>query len=141
MFFFYFQSESPFVYKVINKTKLSITNFQKQSPKSIKESLSLNDTICTYNTPCTFFRFIYSFIYYSFCNVCINNLKVLGTLMQLYHNEWNFPEYTWNLSNQQIVFQNLLSKNCWWKNTLSLSKVLMLWDLQFCQRSPLEVWW
>ena len=29
--FFYFQSESPFVYQVINK-KLSITNFQKQSP-------------------------------------------------------------------------------------------------------------
>ena len=46
--FFHFQSESPFVYKVINKTKLSMINFQKQSPQNIKESLSLN-TFCTYN--------------------------------------------------------------------------------------------
>ena len=56
-FFYYcFQSKGPFVYKVINKTKLSITNFQKQSPKNIKESL--NNTNCTYNTPCIFFHFI-----------------------------------------------------------------------------------
>ena len=53
--FFYFQSESPFVCKVINKTKLSMTNFQKQSSQNIKESLSLN-TICRYNTPYIFFH-------------------------------------------------------------------------------------
>ena len=52
--FFYFQSESPFVYKVIIKTKLSMTTSQKQNPQNIKESLSLN-TICTYNTSYIFF--------------------------------------------------------------------------------------
>ena len=96
--YLFFQSESPFVYQVINKTKLSITNFQKQSPWNIliKESRSLNNTICTYNTPCIYFSFyliIYLFIYYSFCRVCINNLKVWGNLMQLCHNERNFLGY------------------------------------------------
>ena len=38
------------------------------------------------------------------------------------------------------LFQCLLSRNYWWKNTLSLSKVLMFWDWNFHQRSPLEVW-
>ena len=33
--FIYFQSESPFVYKVINKTKLSITNFENRAPKTL----------------------------------------------------------------------------------------------------------
>ena len=112
--FFYFHSESPFVYKVINKTKLSMTNFQKQSPQNIMESLSLNNRICTYNTPYIFFvLFNHLFIHYSFCRVCINNMKVWGTLMQFYHNEWN-------LKNPQILFQNLLYKSCWWKNTLFL---------------------
>ena len=45
--YLFFQSESPFVYQVINK-KLPITNFQQQRPWSIliKESRSLNNTIC-----------------------------------------------------------------------------------------------
>ena len=65
--YLFFQSESPFVYQVINKTKLSITNFQKQSPWNIliKESRSLNNTICTYNTPCIYFLF-YLIIYLLF---------------------------------------------------------------------------
>ena len=65
--YLFFQSESPFVYQVINKTKLSITNFQKQSPWNIliKESRSLNNTICTYNTPCIYFSF-YLIIYLLF---------------------------------------------------------------------------
>ena len=58
--FFYFQSESPFVYKVINNAKLSMTNFQNQSPQNIQESLSLNNTICIYNTPYIFFFVLFS---------------------------------------------------------------------------------
>ena len=58
--FFYFQSESPFVYKVIKNAKLSMTNFQNQSPQNIQESLSLNNTICIYNTPYIFFFVLFS---------------------------------------------------------------------------------
>ena len=72
--YLFFQSESSFVYQAINKTKLSITNFPKQSPWNIliKESKRLNNTICYNNT---------------FCRVYINNLQVWGNLMQLCHNE------------------------------------------------------
>ena len=88
-----------------------------------------------------FYLFIYLFIHYSFCRVCINNLKVCGTLMQLCQNEINFLGYTWNLNDPQIFFHNLLSKNYWWKNTLSLSKLLICDEIEtFPQKSPLEVW-
>ena len=70
------------------------------------------------------------FIYYSFWRVYINNLKVWGTLMQFCHNERNFLGYIWNLNDPQLLFQNLLSKNYWWKNTLSLSKVLMFHEIE-----------
>ena len=42
----------------------------------------------------------------------------------------------WNLNDPQILFQNLLSKNYWWKNTLTLSKVLIYYEIT----NPLEVW-
>ena len=45
----------------------------------------------------------------------------------------------WNLNYSQILLQNLLSKNYWWKNTLSLSKVIIM-RLKLSLRSPLEVW-
>ena len=87
-----FSEWSPFFYRVINKTKLSITNFQKQIPWNTNESRSLNKTIFTYNTSWifSFYLIIYLFIHYSFCRVYINNLKVWGTLTQLCHNERNF---------------------------------------------------
>ena len=69
--YLFLQSESPFVYQVINKTELSITIFRKQSPWNIliKESGSLNNAFCTYNTRCIYFLFyliIYLFIYLLF---------------------------------------------------------------------------
>ena len=50
--------------------------------------------------------------------------------MQLCHNERNLLGYIWNLNDSQIFFQNLQSKNYWWKNTLSLSKVLICDDIE-----------
>ena len=46
----------------------------------------------------------------------------------------------WNLNDPQILFQNLLSKNYLWKNTLSLSKVTVIMRVKLSLRSPLEVW-
>ena len=90
---------------------------------------------------CFFFLFNLLFIHYSLCKVCVNNLKVWGTLMQLRHNKKNFLGYIRNLKDLQIFFQNLLSKNYWWKNTLSLSKVLICYEIEtFTTWSPLEVW-
>ena len=120
--YLFFQSESPFVYQVINKTKLSITNFQKQIPWNTNESRSLDKTICTYNTSWIFFVFFnYLFIHYSFCTVCINNLKVWGFLTQLCHNERNFlgnmkfkqspnfvSEFTvWNFRYRFLVYHEI----------------------------------
>ena len=117
-----FSEWSPFVYRVINKTKLSITNFQKQIPWNTNESRSLDKTICTYNTSWIFFVFFnYLFIHYSFCTVCINNLKVWGFLTQLCHNERNFlgnmkfkqspnfvSEFTvWNFRYRFLVYHEI----------------------------------
>ena len=42
----------------------------------------------------------------------------------------------WNLNDPQILFQNLLSKNYWWKNTLTLSKVLIYFEIEtFAKKS------
>ena len=104
--YLFFQSESPFVYQVINKTKLSITNFQKESPRSIRECEEL------------------------WCNSVIVKEISLDTL--------------WNLKDPQILFQNLLSKNYWWKNTLSLSKVLIYYEIEtFTKKSfwSLKITW
>ena len=100
---FFFQSQSPFFYQIINKTKLFI-NFQKQSPWNIKESRNLN-AIFIYNTPClfSFYLIIYLFIY-SFCRICVSN-------------------------DPLILFQKLLSRNYWWKNT-SVSKVLIYYEIE-----------
>ena len=61
------------------------------------------------------------------------------TLMQLCHNERNFLGVAlWNLNDPQILLQNLLSKNYWWKNTLSLSKVLIYYEIEtFTKEVPL----
>ena len=36
----------------------------------------------------------------------------------------------WNLKDPQILFQKLLSKNYWWKNTLTLSEVLIYYEIE-----------
>ena len=40
-----------------------------------------------------------------------------------------FLDTLWNLHDPQILFQNLLSKK-WLKNTLSLSKVLIYYEIE-----------
>ena len=115
----FFQSESPFVYQVINKTKLSITNFQKQSPWNIliKESRNLNNTICTYNTPCIYFSFY--LIIYLFIILFVGFASIIWKCEEIWSNSVIMKEISldtlWNLNNPQILFQNLLSKNYWWK--------------------------
>ena len=130
----FFPSGSPFVYQVINKTKLSITNFQKQSPWNIliKESRSLNNTICTYNTPCIYFSFyliIYLFIilFVGFASIAwkCEELWCISVIMK----EISL-DTSWNLNDPQLLFQNVLSKYYWWKSTLPLSKVLIYYEVE-----------
>ena len=141
--YLFFQSESPFVYQVINKTKLSITNFQKQSPWNIliKESRSLNNTICTYNTPCIYFSFY--LIIYLFIILFVGFASIIWKCEEIWCNSVIMKEISldtlWNLNDPQILFQNLLSKNYWWKNTLSLSKVLIYYEIEnFTKEVPLK---
>ena len=108
--YLFFQSESPFVYQVINKTKLSITNFQKQIPWNTNESRSLNKTIFTYNT-----SWIFSFylIIYLFIILFVGFTSITWKCEELWRNSAIMKEIsleTWNLNNPQILFQNLLSK-------------------------------
>ena len=129
-----------FLFSERKQNKTFHKDFSQKSPWNIKESLILNNTACTYNTPCIFFSLyliIDLFIHYSFCGLYINNLNVWGTLMQLYHDEINFPGYIRNSSDPKILFHNLLSKNYCWKNTLTHSKVLICYEIE---RSSLKVW-
>ena len=67
-------------------------------------------------------------------------MKILRTA-SLCHNEKEFFGYIWNLNDPQIFFQNLLSKNYCWKNTRSLSKILICYETEtFTTWRPLEVW-
>ena len=105
-----FSERSPFVYRVINKTKLSITNFQKQIPWNTNESRSLNKTIFTYNT-----SWIFSFylIIYLFVILFVGFTSITWKCEELWRNSAIMKEIsleTWNLNNPQILFQNLLSK-------------------------------
>ena len=125
--------QSPFVYQVINK-KLSITSFQEQSPQNIliKESRSLNNTICTYNTPCIYFSFY--LIIYLFIILFVGFASIIWKCEEIWCNSVTMKEISfdtlWNLNEPQILFQNLLSKNYWWKNTLTLSKVLIYYEIE-----------
>ena len=130
--YLFFQSESPFVYQVINK-KLSMRNSQEQSPWNIliKESRSLNNTVCTYNTPCIYFSFyliIYLFILF------VGFASIIWKCEEILYNSVIMKEISldtlWNLNGPQILFQNLLSKNYWWKNNLTLSKVLIYYEIE-----------
>ena len=105
-----FSEWSPFVYRVIDKTKLSITNFQKQIPWNTNESRSLNKTICTYNTS---WIFLFYLIIYLFIILFVGFTSITWKCEELWRNSAIMKEIsleTWNLNNPQILFQNLLSK-------------------------------
>ena len=138
--YLFFQSKSPFVYQVINKTKFSIWNVQKQSPWNIliKESRSSNNTICTYNTPCIYFSFY--LIIYLFIILLGGFWSIIWKCEEIWCNsiimKEIFLDALWNLNDPQILFQNLLAKNYWWKNTLTISKIIIYYEIEtFTKRS------
>ena len=46
----------------------------------------------------------------------------------------------WNLNDPQILFQNLLSKNYLWRNTLSLSKVIIYYEIETFTKKSTWSW-
>ena len=130
----FFPSGSPFVYQVINKTKLSITNFQKQRLWNIKESWSLDNTICTYNTLCIFFVLFNHLFIYLFIILFVGFASIAWKCEELWCISVIMKEISldtsWNLNDPQLLFQNVLSKYYWWKSTLPLSKVLIYYEVE-----------
>ena len=87
------------------------------------------------------FRYIESFIYL-FIILFIKFASITWKCEEPWCNSVIMKEISldalWNLNDPQILFQNLLSKNYWWKNTLSLSKVLIYYEIgPFTKEVPL----
>ena len=104
--------------------------------KTLTGVLKFKISSCNFSF-CLFIIDFFSFIFiYSFWRACICNFKEWDTFMQLCHNR-NSLRHIWNLVNPQILLQNLLSKNNWWKYSSPFWTSNMLWNWKFHQEVPL----
>ena len=85
--------------------------------------------------------FSFYLIIYLFIILFVGFASIAWKCEELWYNSAIMKEISldklWNLNDPQFFFQNLLSKNYWWKNTLSLSKVLIYsstWSLKIIFR-------